>query len=136
MNANSFKNRVRSDSFGDATQQFAQIRTDFLVMQLAHAKLDDGLASARACATELNDGASDGIGCFEEIYVGDFVIFGNKKGELNNGFLDGGKRIRTRFDRVLDLLKSFHLFLPFWVCINRFFIFGKIRDRGFQLGVE
>lgn len=105
-------------------------------MQLAHTKLDDGLAGARTCATELNHGASDGIGCFEKINVGDFVIFGNEKCELNNGFLDGGKRIRTRFDRVLDLLKSFYLFLPFWICIDRFFIFGKIRDRGFQLGVE
>lgn len=136
MVANSIKNRVRSDSFGDATQQFAQIGTDFLVMNLAHTKLDDRFASARTCATELNYGASDGIRCFEKINVGDFVIFGNEKCELDNGFLDGGKRIRTRFDRVLDLLKSFHLFLPFWICIDRFFIFGKIRDRGFQLGVE
>lgn len=75
MVANSIKNRVRSDSFGDATQQFAQIGTDFLVVQLAHTKLDDGLASAGTCATELNYGASDGIGCFEKINVGDFVIF-------------------------------------------------------------
>ena len=133
---NGIKNRVRSDSFGDATQQFAQIGTDFLIMQLAHAKLDHGLASARTCAAELNYSASDGVGCFEKINVGNFVIFGNKKCELNNGFLDGGKRIGTRFDRVLNLLQSFHLFLPLWICIDRFFIFGKIRDRGFQLGVE
>ena len=89
--ANSFKNGIRSDSFSDATQQFAQIRTDFFVMQLAHAKFNYGLASARTCATELNRGASNRVRGFKKVNVGNLVIFGNKKCKLNNSFLNSGK---------------------------------------------
>ena len=105
-------------------------------MQPAHAKVDYRLAGARTRAAQLNYGVGDRIARLQKINVRHFEILRYQKRKLNNRFLDRRKRFRIGLDRALNVLKRLHLFLPFRACIDRFLVFGKIRDRGFQLPVE